>query len=187
MNATLSIAEIGSQIQQLSELVTVHEVRLQRAGLDLAAVVDEARELDELLGLLKKDLSRMDEQRRLWTRRWQEWLESGGAVQQGRGFTQRHAEFAELEHVLLQHQHEIGEQRTEVQQRIDAARAERNRLVRQHDALLERRQQLQRALAARRESQQDEQASEHALARWHGQRVEAAAWGSRAAHEEVLS
>lgn len=182
LSAQRSIAEISAQSQQLADLVTVHAVRLAAAERELAATRAEGAELDELLDLLKKDLARVDEQRRLWTQRWQAWLEDGGAVQHGRGFTQRHAEFTELERVLLQHQGEIGEQRDAVQTRIDAARSERNRLVRQRDALLEKRKALQRALTARRESLQDEQSSEQLLARWHARRVDLEAWQA----DEVL-
>lgn len=169
--ANLSIMEIGIETQRLTNLRAVYDIRLARVEREVAAALGEGAELDQLLGLLSKDLSRVDEQRRLWTRRWQEWLERGGAVQHGRSFTQRHAEFGELERVLLQHQSEIGQQRKQAQQRIDAARAERNHLSRQRDALLEKCGQLRRTLEGRREVQQDEQSGELSLTRWYGLRA----------------
>ncbi|HSD37138.1 MAG TPA: hypothetical protein VLC92_06495 [Rhodocyclaceae bacterium] len=168
--AHLSINEIAAQDRQLVDLCVVHDIRLARCQRALDDALREGEELDELLDMLRSDLARVDEQRRYWVQRWQDWLESGGTVQHGRGFTQRHAEFGELEGVLLQHQREIGGQRQQAQSRIDAARAERQRHMRLRDALRDKRRALLRAGESRRESQLDELATEHALARWHNQR-----------------
>ena len=168
--AHLSINEIAAQDRQLADLSAVHDIRLERNQRALDEALREGAELDELLDLLRGDLARVDEQRRYWVQRWQDWLESGGTVQNGRSYTQRHAEFGELECVLLRHQGEIGEQRQQAQQRIDAARAERQRTLRLRDALRERRRELLRASESRRESQLDELTTEHALARWHNRR-----------------
>jgi hypothetical protein len=169
---SLSISELDVQLARHRELEKLCALRLERVSSEMREAFAQRDEFDKLLQLLREDLGRVEDQRRLWTQRWQEWLDGGGAIQRGRSFTQRHAELGELQCVLVHHQSEIGDERAKLMQRIDTVRAEQNRLQRQRDALRDKCHQLQRAIEARREASQDEMSMELAMARWHGARVD---------------
>lgn len=171
--ARLPAEDIEAQRARLAALDEVYVIRIERAEREMQSAIGERDELDALLSLLRDDLARVDEQRRLWSRRWQEWLAGGGAIHQGRSFTQRHAELSALERILLEHRTEIGAQRQHVQQRVELARAEWRRLLRQREAVAERSRRLRQALDAQHESRQDEIADERILARWHRGQVSA--------------
>ena len=104
---------------QLTHLIRVYRLRMQRIMPRLSAKLAERANVDKLIGLLKADMKMVASQRQDWNKQWQEWLMEGGSLNSGRSFSAHHIQLTEIENLLLQHEAGMNKKRADIQKQIN--------------------------------------------------------------------
>lgn len=154
------------QEKRLARLLEVFAMQAKKMESSRTPLMAKKNNFDMLLGLLKSDMEMVRGQRNSWSQQWQDWLNQGGALKNGRSFSSHHVQLTELENLLEKHRTGIEKQKASVQEQISKVNKEIFRCQKK----IEHIKSLQKKYAAdknqvlqRRENGQSE---ERVLAQW---------------------